>query len=83
MTPDEIGKAVTKIIARQINVSENDVNPSKTLAGDLDLDSLDCVEIVIEIEDQFDLSIPDEDGEKWKTVKDIADYLGEKTKDKE
>jgi acyl carrier protein len=80
MTPAEIERSVKGIIVRQLCIPEDSVKPSSMLMQELNFDSLDCVEVVMELEEQFNLSIPDEDAEKWKTVKDIADYIIKKTK---
>jgi acyl carrier protein len=56
-------------------VAEADVVPEASFADDLGADSLDLVELIMAMEEQFDVSIPDEDAEKIVTVKDAIDYI--------
>jgi len=56
------------------------VTRDSSLLDDLGADSLDNVEMLMEVEDAFDLSIPDEDAEKWKTLGDIVEYVEEQLK---
>lgn len=69
-----VGK-VTKIISEQLDVSEDDVVLSASFVDDLGADSLDQVELIMAIEEEFDISIPDEDAEKIVTVQDAVDYI--------
>lgn len=55
--------------------SEDAIVPEASIVDDLKMDSLDCIEILMTIEEEFDLEISDEDAEKWKTVGDIHEYL--------
>ena len=71
MTLDKI-KA---IIAEQLGVDEIEVKPETHLMKDLEADSLDAVEIIMAIEDEFDIEVPDEDAEKFQTVNDIISYV--------
>lgn len=66
---------VKKIIAEQLSVSEDKVVPAASFVGDLGADSLDTVELVMALEDQFETEIPDEDAQKILTVKDAIDYV--------
>lgn len=66
---------VKKIIAEQLSVSEDKVVPEASFVGDLGADSLDTVELVMALEDQFETEIPDEDAQKILTVKDAMDYI--------
>lgn len=66
---------VKKIIAEQLSVSEDKVVPEASFVGDLGADSLDTVELVMALEDQFETEIPDEDAQKILTVKDAIDYV--------
>lgn len=68
-----------KIIADQLGVEEEKVVPSATFAGDLDADSLDLVELMMSLEDEFGVEIPDEDAEKLESVGDAIRYLNEKS----
>jgi acyl carrier protein len=71
----EIEEKVKKIIAEQLNVAEEDVVPSASFVDDLGADSLDQVELIMAMEEEFDISIPDEDAEKITTVQDAIDYI--------
>lgn len=66
---------VKEIIVETINCSQEDVTPEANLKEDLEMDSLDAVELNMALEEAFDLSIPDEDLMAFVTVKDIADYI--------
>ncbi|MBM3755211.1 MAG: acyl carrier protein [Acidobacteria bacterium] len=66
---------VKQIIVEQLGVDEAQVDGTAAFIEDLGADSLDLVELVMAFEEHFDLSIPDEDSEKIKTVKDAIDYI--------
>lgn len=71
---------VKGIIAEQLGVSDTSVITTDTsLMKDLEADSLDAVEIIMAIEDEFDIEIPDEDAEKFLSIGDIIKYVEEKT----
>ena len=63
------------IIAEQLGVEEDAISMDTHLMKDLEADSLDAVEIIMAIEDEFDIEIPDEDAEKFQTVADIVGYV--------
>lgn len=63
------------IIAEQLGVEEDAINMETNLMKDLEADSLDAVEIIMAIEDEFDIEVPDEDAEKFQTVADIVGYV--------
>ena len=71
---------VRKILCQQLDVSEDEVTPDASLVDDLSADSLDVVEILMELDTEFDIDIPDEDAEKITTVKQIVNYIEEKQK---
>ena len=71
----EIATKVTGIIVDKLGVEENEVSAEASFANDLGADSLDTVELIMEFEKEFNLSIPDEDAEKIVTVGDAIDYL--------
>ena len=71
----DIQAKVKKIIAEQLSVSEDDVVPEASFVDDLGADSLDLVELIMAMEEAFEISIPDEEAEKIKTVKDAMDYV--------
>lgn len=66
---------VTGILSKQLNVAAETIKPETNIATDLGADSLDLVEILMTLEDEFNVSIPDEDVPTIKTVKDLADYI--------
>ena len=72
---------VVEIIVDQLEVdSEIQITPATSLIKDLEADSLDAVEVIMALEDEFDVEIPDEDAENFKNIGDIAKYIEEKTK---
>lgn len=66
---------VSKIIAEQLGVDDNEVTPTASFVDDLGADSLDIVEMVMAFEEEFDIEIPDEDAEKFRTVGDVQKYI--------
>jgi acyl carrier protein len=66
-----------KIIADQLSVDEEDVVPEASFIEDLNADSLDLVELIMTLEEEFDIKISDEDAENIRTVQDASDYLQE------
>ncbi len=71
----EIAKKVTGIIVDKLGVEDSEVTHEASFANDLGADSLDTVELIMEFEKEFELSIPDEDAEKIVTVGDAITYL--------
>ena len=71
----DIEARVKKIIAEQLGVPEADVSNEKAFVADLGADSLDTVELVMEFEEEFDITIPDEEAEKIQTVGQAIDYI--------
>ncbi|MZQ76157.1 MAG: acyl carrier protein [Peptoclostridium sp.] len=73
-----IFEKVRNIVADQLGIDEvDDIGMQTSLIEDLEADSLDAVEIVMAIEDEFDIEVPDEDAENFKTIKQICDYIEE------
>jgi len=70
-----VDEKIAKIICEQLDVPEKDVVPEASFVDDLGADSLDQVELIMAMEEEFDISIPDEDAEKIATVKDAVDYV--------
>ena len=66
---------VTEIIMEQLGVSREEVRPEASFIDDLGADSLDIVELVMAMEEEFDIEIPDEDAEKIQTIADATAYL--------
>ena len=71
---------IKKIIEEQLGVEGDRIKPEASFIDDLGADSLDIVELVMAMEEEFDLEIPDEDAEKLRTVSDVSKYLSEKGK---
>jgi acyl carrier protein len=71
---------VKKIISEQLGVPEGDVKPEASFVNDLGADSLDTVELVMALEEEFGVEIPDEDAEKIATVGNAIDYIKAKAK---
>ena len=70
-----IEERVKKIIVDQLGVKEEDVKPEASFVEDLGADSLDTVELVMALEEEFDIEIPDEEAEKITTVQSAIDYV--------
>ncbi len=68
-------KRVKEIIVEQLGVEEEQVTPEASFIDDLGADSLDTVELIMAIEEEFDVEIPDEEAEKIITVKDAISYV--------
>jgi acyl carrier protein len=75
MKPDEIAARVRRIIARELRRSEGAIAADASFVRDLDADSLEIVQLVIAIEREFDVRIPDDDADRLQTVQDAVDYL--------
>jgi acyl carrier protein len=75
MSPEEIEAKVKELICQQLEVSEEQLAPEKSFVDDLKADSLAVVELVLALEQEFKLEIPDEDTEQIKTVKDALNYI--------
>lgn len=71
---------VKKVVVEQLDVNEDEVTPTASFVDDLGADSLDVVELVMGLEEEFDVEIPDEDAEKITTVQDAVGYIEEKAK---
>ena len=74
-----IEERLKEILVKQFGESEKSVTIETSFVNDLGADSLDIVELVMELEDEFDVSIPDEDAEKMQTVGDAVKYINEHT----
>ena len=71
---------VRAVIADELEVSEDEVTEEASFTEDLGADSLDLVELVMRLEEEFEVEIPDEDAEKIRTVRDALKYIEEKQK---
>lgn len=71
---------IKKIIEEQLGVEGDRIKPEASFIDDLGADSLDIVELVMAMEEEFDLEIPDEDAEKLRTVSDVTKYIQGKGK---
>ena len=71
----DIAEKVKKIIVDKLGVDESEVSNEASFTNDLGADSLDTVELIMEFEKEFDISIPDEEAEKIETVGDAVTYL--------
>ena len=70
-----VEEKVKEIIVDQLGVDENQVKPEASFIDDLGADSLDTVELVMALEEEFDIEIPDEDAEKITSVQNAVDYI--------
>ena len=70
-----IEERVKKIVCEQLGVKEEDVKAASSFVDDLGADSLDAVELVMALEEEFETEIPDEDAEKLTTVQEAIDYI--------
>lgn len=77
MNTDEIFDKVKEIIVEQLGVAEDSVTNDSSFIDDLGADSLDIVELIMALEEEFDLEIPDSDAEKIVTVGDVVEYIKE------
>ena len=71
----EIRNRIIEIIANQLGIEEDDVTAEASVIDDLGADSLDVVELVMALEEEFNLEIPDEEAEKITSVQNIFDYM--------
>ena len=72
---DDIEKKVKNIVSEQLGVKLEDIKNESKFVGDLGADSLDTVELVMALEEEFETEIPDEEAEKITTVKEAIDYI--------
>jgi acyl carrier protein len=68
---------IVDIIAKQLQISQSQVTPDASFMDDLGADSLDTVELIMVLEEEFDIEIPDSEAEKIRTVQNAIDYLNE------
>ena len=77
MGSEEIFEKVKKVIMEQLGVSDSAITLEASFIDDLGADSLDMVELIMALEEEFDIEIPDSDAEKVATVGDVVDYIKE------
>ena len=75
MNTEEVFEKVKAIIVEQLGVTESSVTMEASFIDDLGADSLDIVELVMALEEEFDMEIPDSDAEKVVTVSDVVEYI--------
>lgn len=72
---------IKAVIADKLSIDEDEIKMESSFVDDLGADSLDIVELVMALEDEFDLEIPDEEAEKISTVADVVEYIKEHTEE--
>ena len=77
MSSEEIFEKVKDVIVEQLGVTESSVTNEASFIDDLGADSLDIVELIMALEEEFDIEIPDADAEKVVTVNDVVEYIKE------
>lgn len=75
---ESVTEKVREIVASQLGVEESEVTPEASILDDLGADSLDVVELVMALEEEFDLEVPDEDVETLRTIGDVSRYIAER-----
>jgi acyl carrier protein len=72
---EEVSQKVKKIVAEQLGIPEEEIKEKASFLGDLGADSLDIVELIMTLEEEFDTEISDEEAEKIQTVEEAIDYI--------
>ena len=75
ISDQELEQKVIQIVSEQMSVDKSEITRQTSFVNDLNADSLDTVELVMELEDEFDMTIPDEQAEKLRTVGEAIDYI--------
>ena len=79
LDPQQLEKKVIDVISKKLNIDSKNVSTASRFQEDLGADSLDIVELLMEIEEEFGVSIPDEESEKLKTVGDACKFITSKS----
>jgi acyl carrier protein len=74
----DVQQRIIQLIARQLQKEPSEIRPEMSFSDDLGADSLDLVELIMTVEEEFNIEIPDEDAEKIKFVKDAIEYVKSK-----
>lgn len=75
MTSEEIFASVRELIADQLGLDKEQINMDSDIIDDLNADSLDVVDLIVTLENEYDMSIPDEEAQRLKTVGDAVDFI--------
>ncbi len=75
MTESEIESAVIKVVAEKIGIDEDDISRDTRFTEDLNADSLDTVELIMDLEDEFEIAIGDEEAGKLQTIGDVVEFI--------
>jgi acyl carrier protein len=75
VTQEEIFGKVKDLVSKQLSIDEKEITSDASFIEDLGADSLDTVELIMSLEEEFDIEIPDEEAEKIKTVQNVVDYI--------
>lgn len=75
--PAELGSRIRSIVSDQLGVSRDEIRSDSKIADDLGADSLDVVELVMQLEDEFDIEVPDEAAESIRTIADVEKYVAD------
>lgn len=78
MATEPVDRKVREIVALQLGLGEEDIQPDSTFVDDLGADSLDVIELLMALEEEFEVDIPDEDAEEFENVADVVNYLQKK-----
>jgi len=78
MATEPIDRKVREIIALQLGLGEEDIQPDSTFIDDLGADSLDVIELLMALEEEFEIDIPDEDVQNFEIVQDVINYISTK-----
>lgn len=80
MAENEVAERIMEIVAEKLGKPKEDLTPEKSLIKDLGADSLDMVELMMDVEDEFDLAIPEGEAQKIVTIADAIKYVEEHTR---